>query len=850
MHSHFGRAARLALGFASLLALVPAAAARQNHPPLAPTITEPSMNGQVVNPADVHMETAPFSDPDPGDQHFCSDWEIWTVTPSERVWFADCITGLERVHIHLADGMFEGSHFGRTELFENRAYTLRVRHSDDSGDPTTRWSPYSTRAFTTGDSLTVFPLEIEDVADAPAPAWSFATGGGAPILPGGASPGWVRVESATGSLLLEIKGLDGTQNVVTNPAELPSHRPVRVRVHAGSAALSLAPSDLALFDEHCESHRLLFPAVALSPSQDVQYWISSTGASYAGTNGSTTPTFGNLLRALSPPWHARQPGYRVGVFASGFQLPVNIAFVPHAAPQPSAPFFYVTELYGKIVVVRRDGTTGDFATNLLNFNPTGAFPGSGEQGVAGIVVDPMNGDVYASMLYASAVTPSVHYPKVVRFTSVDGGQTAATQTTVIDMFGESQGQSHQISNLSFGPDDKLYVHMGDGFNSATAQNLDSFRGKILRMERDGTPANDNPFYNASDGINARDYVFAYGLRNPFGGAWRQSDGKHYEVENGPSVDRIAQIVAGRNYLWNGSDASMTNFAIWNWAPAVGPVNVAFVQNATYHGSDFPAEKLDHAFISESGPTWANGTQQNGKRITEWVFDGSGGLVAGPIPFVEYAGAGRATAVGLAAGPDGLYFSELYRDDGATPTQAGARILRVSFDASFDCNGDGVEDACAIASGASPDTNGNGVPDDCDCAGVRFCQATPNSTGVQARIASNGSCDVAANDLVLSAEPVPNQPGIFFYGTNRVNGGAGAPFLNGFRCVGGGGSVFRLHPMTATGNVASLALDLTHPPLPAGQILPGSTWHFQYWFRDPAAGGAGANLSDGLSIHFQ
>ena len=44
--------------------------------PVTPTITEPHVDGQLVNRADVHMETAPFQDPDPGQQHLCSDWEI------------------------------------------------------------------------------------------------------------------------------------------------------------------------------------------------------------------------------------------------------------------------------------------------------------------------------------------------------------------------------------------------------------------------------------------------------------------------------------------------------------------------------------------------------------------------------------------------------------------------------------------------------------------------------------------------------------------------------------------------------------------------------------------------------
>ena len=33
------------------------------------------------------------------------------------------------------------------------------------------------------------------------------------------------------------------------------------------------------------------------------------------------------------------------------------------------------------------------------------------------------------------------------------------------MPGEQQGQSPPVSNLSFGPDGKLYVHIGDGFDT-------------------------------------------------------------------------------------------------------------------------------------------------------------------------------------------------------------------------------------------------------------------------------------------------------------------------------------------------------------------------------------------------
>jgi hypothetical protein len=266
----------------------------------------------------------------------------------------------------------------------------------------------------------------------------------------------------------------------------------------------------------------------------------------------------------------------------------------------------------------------------------------------------------------------------VRFHSSDGGLTAATETTVLDMFGQDTGASHQVSNVSIGPDGKLYVHNGDGFNTAASQSIDTFRGKVLRMNMDGTAATGNPYYDNANGQTARDYLFAYGFRNPFGGAWRAADSELYEVENGPSVDRFAKVVLGRNYLWDGTDASMRNFALYNWEPSHAPVNVAFVQPQTFFGSGFPEADMDHAFVTESGSTYAGGPQAHGKRIVEFAPGANGDLAgAARVPLIEYAGTGKATAAGLAAGPDGLYFTDLYKDQGATSAiDRGANVLRI------------------------------------------------------------------------------------------------------------------------------------------------------------------------------
>jgi glucose/arabinose dehydrogenase len=381
-------------------------------------------------------------------------------------------------------------------------------------------------------------------------------------------------------------------------------------------------------------------------------------------------------------WTPLEPGYTIDEVAGGLQLPTNIAFVPNPGSAPSDPLLYITELYGTIKVVTRDGAISDYATGLLNFNPTGDFPGSGEQGLTGIVVDPISGDVFASRLVDDSPPNGPHYPQVIRLHSDDGGRAASTLQNVLYMPGETQGQSHQISNLSIGPDGKLYVHMGDGFDTPRSLDLNSFRGKILRLNLDGQPPADNPFYDAGDGITATDYIYAYGFRNPFGGAWRASNGQHYEVENGPAVDRLARIDAGTSYGFDGSDASMQTNALFNWDPPHAPVNIAFVQPQTFGGSGFPAAQMDHAFVTESGSTYATGPQVHGKRVVEFDPDSITGELGGhPHTLVEYTGTGKATAVGLAAGPDGLYFTELYKDqDYTSPIDPGARLFRIRYGA--------------------------------------------------------------------------------------------------------------------------------------------------------------------------
>lgn len=568
----------------------------------------------------------------------------------------------------------------------------------------------------------------------------------------------LRIESADGQAMLEIEGTDSPGNQINHFPELAEHADIRIVIEGGSNGLALSETDLTFTDAHGDAHTVFLPAISLGAGQRLDLWVANSGATYFGAAGQTSPDFSFLARpaVLDVPYIALQPGFVVEEVSSDYRLPVNIAFVPDPGPNPDDPLYYVTELYGSIQVVTRDGTKHEFATGLLDYNPQGPISGSGEQGLTGIAVqrDDVNPEIYhlyVGMLWdnGSPAGGASHYPKVERISSLAGGLSIGSRDVLLNMQPETQGQSHQISNISIGPDGKLYVHNGDGFDASTALDLDQYRGKILRMNLDGSAPTDNPFYNAANGINARDYVYAYGVRNPFGGAWRAADGKHYSVENGPSVDRMAQINEGVNYGWNGSNASMFTNAIYNWDPAHAPVNITFVQSETFGGSAFPAEKMDRAFVSESGPTYASGPQAQGKRIVEFELDAAGNVVGGPTTLVEYVGVGRSSVVALAAGPDGLYFSELYEESGAAgPTAPGARIFRIRHidnrvpgDFNADGNIDGAdreiwEDNFGLAEGASH-ANGD-ADDDQDVDGFDFLTWQRRTT------ASNSAAQTAAH----------------------------------------------------------------------------------------------------------
>jgi hypothetical protein len=166
---------------------------------------------------------------------------------------------------------------------------------------------------------------------------------------------------------------------------------------------------------------------------------------------------------------------------------------------------------------------------------------------------------------------------------------------------------------------------------------------------------------------------------------------------------------------------------------------------------------------------------------------------------------------------------------------------------YDCNQNLIPDECEFFDGTLTDLNNNGVADQCECPVISYCPTSPNSVGEGVVLSTEGSACPDLNNLTLVAEGGPTgQPGLLFYGGTTAN----QPFGMGVRCVGA--PIYRLGTVFFGGaGRAVVDLDLTQGPMGSGpgEITPGSTWHFQVWYRDPASGSWGFNLSNGLAATF-
>jgi glucose/arabinose dehydrogenase len=657
------RLAVVSLLLSLIVGLFSPAAAAANSPPDPPVITSPQAHN--VGADDVHMEIgAPYRDPD-GDPHRSTDWEIRTPDGAAVVWAA--YQSAELLHTHFSAGAFQGPLAGKRGLGYAATYLFRVRFEDSQG----AWSDWSERRFVTADQVVTPARAVRGVLGRPAPRWR--SDGETPIaLPAGAR---LTLE-AGGAPLLTLAG-DAAGLVATPHPALAEPAALRLRLTAGAAPTRLPGSRLSVVTDAAEPLTIYLPALALEAGDVRVLWVTETGATFYGQPDQHHLDRAHLARDVPLPWQL-PPGYRLEAVTPALQLPTSLAFVERPGADPAAPRFYVTELYGRIKVVTNDGRVFTFANDLLNINPPPEFPGFGEKGLIGVCLPPTGRDVYATMIFRDR-HDSLLRNKVVRIASADGLDGEEVEEILVAKPDEGLASySHQIQQCSFGPDGKLYVFVADGPDPAAAQDDRTFGGKVLRLNPDGSAPPDNPRYDPANPAAPLSYQYTKGQRNAFGMAWRLADGSMYLSENGPDVDRLVRVVAGRNYGWDGTNASMRTHALYNWPEAHwSPVGLTFVEGTAAAG--LAPEKQGKLLVASAGQVYATGPQRVGKAIQEFTFDADGKITAPPTMFARYVGESKGSIADLKLRPDGLYFTDLYLDDGeGGPSAPGGKVWRIRY----------------------------------------------------------------------------------------------------------------------------------------------------------------------------
>ena len=231
--------------------------------------------------------------------------------------------------------------------------------------------------------------------------------------------------------------------------------------------------------------------------------------------------------------------------ANGISNPTVMAFAPD----------------GRIFVAQQTGQVRVIKNGALLTTPFVSLPvsSSGERGLLGIAFDPnftTNQYVY---LYYTNTTPR---NQISRFTANGDVALAGSEVLVLALDALSSATNHNGGTMQFGPDGKLYIGVGENANGSHAQNLDTYHGKILRINPDGTVPAGNPY---AGGTAQRQRVWALGLRNPYTITFQPGTGRLFVNDVGQNTwEEINDATTGGlNFGWPTAEGNSTNPAFTN-----------------------------------------------------------------------------------------------------------------------------------------------------------------------------------------------------------------------------------------------------------------------------------------------
>jgi glucose/arabinose dehydrogenase len=250
-----------------------------------------------------------------------------------------------------------------------------------------------------------------------------------------------------------------------------------------------------------------------------------------------------------------------------------------AMPRDGSGRLFVADQIGLIWVVTAEGELLDEPFLDIRDRMVGINPGYDERGLLGLAFHPdyaENGRVfvyYSALPREDAPAGWNHTSHVSQFavSSGDANRADPASEQVLLQVDQPQG-NHNGGEIAFGPDNYLYVALGDGGGANdvglghaddwyqpnrggngqdVSQNL---LGSILRIDVDGPAPYDVPDANpfSREGAEGLPEIFAHGFRNPYRFSF-DAGGDHelFVADVGQNLwEEVSIVVNGGNYGWN------------------------------------------------------------------------------------------------------------------------------------------------------------------------------------------------------------------------------------------------------------------------------------------------------------
>lgn len=335
-------------------------------------------------------------------------------------------------------------------------------------------------------------------------------------------------------------------------------------------------------------------------------------------------------------------GFTQTLVEEGLNIPVAMEFAPDGR-------IFVTEKEGNLRIIKN----GELLVEPFLTIPVNDFS---ERGLLGVTFDPdFETNRYIYVYYTRATEPIKN--RISRFTASETDPDIVEEDSEVILLDDiaSDAGNHNAGALHFGNDGQLYIAVGDGGQTSTnAQDLTTLSGKILRINKDGTIPSDNPFVGVP---NAREEIWALGLRNPFTFAFHPTTGKMMINDVGANVWEEVNVGSkAANYGWpicEGScdDPDFTNPIYQNYHPQL----VAVTGASFYTREQFPGDYKNYYFFGDYVKNVIKKLDYiNGNTVTDFAIDAS-------------------SPVDIREGPDGaLYYlsigeGEVYKITFGSPT---------------------------------------------------------------------------------------------------------------------------------------------------------------------------------------